>query len=128
MSLAITIFVNLKTLTMSETVHYKGKAMKIAQGEKAEIKAKNICRVREVKKSWDTYIESLCDWLYEEYFYHDKTETLYSVSYTEHDLDEEIITAKETDIPDEIEFELRFYNGGAGFSECLEEAMDKLEK
>ena len=25
-----------------------------------------------------------------------------------------------------IEYELRYYNGGAGFGECMEEAFDKL--
>lgn len=26
-----------------------------------------------------------------------------------------------------IEYEVRFYNGGVGFSECLEEAFDKIK-
>lgn len=26
-----------------------------------------------------------------------------------------------------IEYELKFYNGGSGFSECLEEAINKID-
>lgn len=114
---------------MSETVHYKGKAIQIEKGfEDCEKEAKLILENmgNSLETYYVTYIEQLCQEFYMDYFYHSKTETLYKINYTEHDLEEEIISAKETDIIGEIEFEMRYYNGGAGFEECLEEAMNKL--
>lgn len=111
---------------MSETVHYRGKAIKI-EGD-AEITAKIILAEKgivELKSYNDTYLEQLCD-DDENYFYEPTRGELYALDYTEHDLDEEIISAKEAGKEGEIEFELRYYNGGAGFSECLEEAFAKL--
>ncbi|MFT6125800.1 MAG: glycosidase [Flavobacteriaceae bacterium] len=115
---------------MSETVHYKGTAILIAKEDKAEIEAEKILNNRGFKKSdyHDTFSEALGDELYKEYFYHKKTKSLYSIDYTDHDLEEEIIEAKYVGFDNsQIGFELRYYNGGAGFEECLQEAMDKLK-
>jgi hypothetical protein len=50
---------------------------------------------------------------------------LYELTKEEHDPEEDIIKAiNNTD--GTIEYELRYYNGGAGFSECLDAALDKL--
>ena len=114
---------------MSNIVHYKGKLERVSVGFVACVKdAEKILKEKDAKEVcyYDNPVEQLCD-DYEEYFYHPKTETLYRIiSKLSHEEDEEIITAKQTDDPFEIEYELRYYNGGAGFEECLEEAMDKL--
>jgi hypothetical protein len=115
---------------MSKTVHYRGKLKFNSEGHYNCIKsAREILQNKneKLKDYYENELEHLCDEYYEEYFYHPKTETLYEIiSKFEHDLEEEIIEVKRTDDPWEFEYELRYYNGGAGFTECLEEAMDKL--
>ena len=112
---------------MSETVHYKGKAVLISQGEQAEIDAKIILaeKGKERDSYYSTNIEYLVGDYYQEYFYDKKTKGLYNIEYEEHELDQEIIRAEEKE-DGSIEFELRYYNGGAGFDECLQEAFNKL--
>jgi len=115
---------------MSETVHYKGVATLISREEQAEIDAKIILAEKGDNKDdyYSTWVEQLCDHYYKDYFYHPNTKSLYEISYTEHDLDEEIIHAKYVGFDNsQIGFELRYYNGGAGFNECLEEAFNKLK-
>ena len=116
---------------MSETVHYRGRAIKVASGlEGSKEYAMSILRER--KKAVEDYyngnvIECLCDNYYEEFFFHPKTNNIYKIeSKNNVDVYEDIIEAK---IIDEgvIEYELKYYNGGAGFSECMEEAFDKLD-
>ena len=116
---------------MSETVHYRGVATKInIPSDKSLINvAEDILKKEKVKI--DNYYENTLQQLNEDcsdsYFFHSKTGTLYSLESKEIDLYEDIIRAE---IKDEttIEYELKFYNGGAGFSECLEEAFAKLEE
>lgn len=113
---------------MSETVHFRGKAIKIATGEDCEGVASSILKERdkEISSFYDTALECLYDTFDEEYFYHSTSETLFSITTEEIDEDCEIIKAN-YNLEGSIDYELRFYNGGAGFSECLEEAMDKLD-
>jgi len=113
---------------MSETVHLRGKAIKIATGEDCEGVASSILKERnkEISSYYDTALECLYDTFDEEYFYHSTSETLFHITTEEVDTDDEIIRANYNSSGD-IEYELRYYNGGAGFSECLEEAMDKLD-
>ena len=115
---------------MSETVHYRGIATKIDQpNDKTLIDvAKDILKERnkEIADYYDNAIECLCDSYYREFFYHSKTQVLYKLDNNEYEPDEDIIRAE----PKEngtIEYELRYYNGGAGFDECIEEAFDKLD-
>lgn len=112
---------------MSETVHYRGKAIKIATEENCEKVASSILkeRDREMVSYYCSALEYLCDIFDEEYFYYSPSETLFHITTEEMDADDEIIRANYNSSGD-IEYELRYYNGGAGFSECLEEAMDKL--
>jgi len=114
---------------MSETVHYKGIATKIEcsnEGLNNNQMAEQILKERgkTVEDYYDSALECLCGEFYHEYFYHKKTDTLYKLENKEHEPDEEIIRAE--DKTENIEYELRYYNGGAGFEECLEEAFDKL--
>jgi hypothetical protein len=50
----------------------------------------------------------------------------YAVDKGEADPNDDIIRA-ERDNQDVIQFELKFYNGGVGFSECLEEALESID-
>ena len=115
---------------MSETVHYRGIATKIEQpNDKTLLDVAKQILVERNKEIADYYydaIECLTQEFYNEFFYHKKTQTLYSITKTEHDLDDEIIKAVVIN-DDKIAYELRYYNGGAGFEECMEEAFDKLD-
>lgn len=114
---------------MSETVHYKGIATKIEREGKTAIQiAEEILseKGKEMKDYYDDIIECLTDNFYQEYFYHKKTDSLYHIKNSEHDLDDEIIVANKVS-DNIIEYELRYYNGGAGFEECLEEAFNKID-
>ena len=115
---------------MSETVHYKGIATKIEQpNDKTLIQvAEGILsdRCREMKDYHDNALECLCDVYYEEFFYHEAKQTLYSITKTRYDIEEEIIKA-ELRADGRINYELKYYNGGAGFGECMEAAFDRLD-
>jgi hypothetical protein len=114
---------------MSETVHYKGIATKIYQssGQTTSQKAEEILKNRnkEIASYYNNPLECLCNEYDEEFFYHSKTDSLYKLTCENIDESDDIIRAKEIS-KDSYEYELRFYNGGAGFRECLEEAFDKL--
>ena len=111
---------------MSETVHYKGKAVKVNCEDNEEYSLK----ILELKSTarldfYDSALEQIIQEYSTDFFYDSTNEILYSIEYESHDLEEEIIKA-EIQKDGSIDFELRFYNGGAGFEECLQEAMDKL--
>jgi hypothetical protein len=114
---------------MSKTVHYKGVAIKIEQPHDKTLLdvAEGILKERghNIPKYYDNAIECLTQEFYKEFFYHNKTQSLYKITQEWHDLDEDIIKA---DLMDDgtIIYELRYYNGGAGFDECMEMAFDKL--
>ena len=117
---------------MSETVHYRGRAIKVAVGLEGS-KRYAISILKERNKPVDDYyngnvIECLCDNYYEEFFFHPKTNNLYKIESKNYvDVYDDIIEAKKID-ENVIEYELKYYNGGAGFIECMEEAFDKLYK
>ena len=114
---------------MSETVHYRGIATQIApfDDKTALDVAKEILENKGVyiAECYDNAIDCLTEKFYNEYFFHHKTQKLYNITKTEHDLDDDIIKASLNE-DGTIEYELRYYNGGAGFDECMEEAFDKL--
>jgi len=116
---------------MSKTEHYRGVATKInIPRDKSLIQvAEDILSKEKVKidKYYKNALEQLTEDCSDKYFFHYKTGILYSLESKEIDPYEDIIRAE---IKDEttIEYELRYYNGGAGFSECLEEAFDNLEQ
>jgi hypothetical protein len=116
---------------MSETVHYKGVATKVKQPKKKTLNdlAENILKERniEIEKSYNgNHIEQLCEDMCYEFFYYPKTKSLYSITKEDVDQDEYIIKAELKD-NGTIEYDLKYYNGEAGFEECLEEAFDKLK-
>lgn len=117
---------------MRETVHYRGVATKVVipEGKTLVQVAGDILKTRHPKYKIsvsDNPINYLCDIFYTGYFFHVGSQTLYNITRGSIDMDEEIIKAKE--LPDgTIVYELKYYNGGAGFDECLEEAMDNMNK
>lgn len=114
---------------MSETVHYRGRAIAIAKGFKTcVLMAKKMIvgrsDIKKIPSYYDDYLDYLCDY-YDDFYYHEKTETLYQITKHKYDLDDDIIKATINEYGT-IDYELRYYNGGAGFGECLTEAFDKL--
>ena len=113
---------------MSETVWYKGKLTEIkpTQTRTTEFTARKILvedRGLEKATYHETYLEALCDELYEEYYtYKGK---LYKLTKESYEYDDDIIRAS-NNVDGTIEYELKYYNGGAGFGECMDEALDKL--
>ena len=118
---------------MSETVHYRGVATKvdIPEGKTLVQVAEDILKSRDPQYKIPAYsdgpLEYLCDHYNEEYFFHVGKQTLYMITKASIDIDEDIIRAKEL-ADGTIVYELKYYNGGAGFEECLEKAMDNLDQ
>jgi len=118
---------------MSETVHYRGVATKviIPEGKTLVQVAEDILKERDPQYKIPPYtdgpLEALCDEYYNEYFFYPGNQSLYNITKGSIDLDEDIMEAKELE-DGTIVYELKYYNGGAGFEECLEEAMDKMNK
>lgn len=114
---------------MSETVHYIGTATKVflPKGETAIDYANRILKGRNkvVADYYEDAIECLTNLFGDEYFYHKRDKVLYIITKTEHSQDDEIIKAEKTE-NGIINYELRYYNGGAGFDECMDEAFDKI--
>lgn len=107
---------------MSETVHYKGvlKQVERLDGESLEEQCKRLLGNNELPSYFDSY----ADWLVDNYY---KTMTIqngvvYEVEKVEVDLDSDIFIANQKK-DGSIEFEVRYYNGGCGFDEALEEAI-----
>jgi hypothetical protein len=115
---------------MSETVHYKGRVIRVAEGLESsrEYAAKVLDdRNKTVSDYYNGHpISCLCDIYEEEFFFHQQKKNLYKI-YSKESIEsnDEIITAKVINKV-VIDYELRYYNGGAGFEECLEEALNKL--
>jgi len=122
---------------MSETVHYRGSIEEVYPPEGVTMKQHLTDLIVAIGIPYDP-ISIGCGYTdedgfieiyaYEEYYYHRKTKTLYQyVEKKELDAEGDIIEAFENE-DNTIGFELRFYNGGAGLEECLDEAIDKLNK
>lgn len=115
---------------MSETVHYKGTAKRVdLQGLTTEEFAQKFIKDegKEIPSYCETALEYLVDRWDKEFFFYEYNQTLYEITREDIDLDDEIIKAEFDPTSNKINYELRFYNGGAGFNECLEEAFDKLK-
>lgn len=113
---------------MSETVCYTGKAIKVVSGD-IEGVAQQILADKHVKleKYYKSAIEQLCCDFDEEFFVDEKTTTLYTLETNRYSPEDELIEATSNE-DGTIDFRLVYYNGGAGFHECLQEAFDNLNK
>jgi len=106
---------------MSETVHYRGRLVPINMGDKTvEEVARKLVGGGRVKPHFDDYAEQL---IYD----HDNYTVLNGAIY-------EIVEKEWVDVYEDIfrstkngngtiDFEIKYYNGGCGFEEALEEAI-----
>lgn len=111
---------------MSETVHYRGTLVKLErfENESLEDQCKRLLNYQELPSYWDNYQEYLLDEKYKEVTI--QNGNVYMVTKEEIDPDYDIYKAKENSNGD-IEFEVRYYNGGCGFEEAIESALDNIE-
>ena len=120
---------------MSETVFYIGKAKKLPLDEREtlEMKCKSLCNengITELKSYNDTWQEEVIDIKIDEKSYDRKyviaKGNVYQILEIENREYDDMIEARENS-DGTIGYFLRYYNGGAGFGECFEEAIGKLE-
>lgn len=91
--------------------------------ESIEFQCQRILNNKPLPWFYDSYQELLLNDFYEEFVVYN--DVLYSVLKEEIDMDEDIFIAKVNKNGD-IDFEVKYYNGGCGFEEAIEEAIDKL--
>lgn len=110
---------------MSETVHYRGvlKRVERHEGETLEQQCKRLLGNKELPSYCDSYAEYLMDENYQKITI--QNDIVYQVEKEEIDPDSDLFQAKIND-DDEIEFEIRYYNGGCGFDEAIEEAVKNI--
>jgi len=112
---------------MSETEHYRGvltplNVTDIEKWAEGILKNKKIA----AKDYYDSFLEQLEDSDECEDYIVIKNKA-YKVKKKDIGTEDDIIEA--TQLPNgDIEFELRYYNGGCGFGEALEEAMDEIDQ
>lgn len=114
---------------MSRTEFHRGKLIAVNKeaNETTEQLAERILKNHNIKIAdyYDNIFDCLRDELYKQYFHHKKTDIIYIINDEEFNPDEEVIVAKRLQ-PNQFEYDVRFYNGGASMDECIEEAMDNL--
>ena len=116
---------------MSETARYTGTAKKIENnsGKTTLQIAEEILKEMKIKvKSYhESAIECLCEMAEDSYFYHTGSDTLYQITKEKVEDYQDIMDATfgKNGV---INYELKYYNGGCGFEEALDSAMDSLFK
>jgi hypothetical protein len=114
---------------MSETVVYTGKLMKVDKldTETPETWCKEYCQqngVSELDKYYKTWVECFSDEFYDDFIVHKND--IYRIINRTRIGENDIFYAKKDDRGC-IDFVLSYYNGGCGFSEAIEEALDNLQ-
>jgi hypothetical protein len=111
---------------MSETVHYKGTLKKLErkEGVSLEEQCKEMLGGGELPSYFDNYQEWLEDNFYREIIIRDGY--LYRVEKMDIDPDGDIFNASIGN-NEEIEFEVRYYNGGCSFNEAIEHAIKNIK-
>ena len=116
---------------MSETQHFRGKLREVITlpGETLEEYAKSEMKVRgetELPEYCSNYVKFLTDEEWAKYI--DINGRLYHiVENKELDADGDICEAK-MNSDGTIDYEVRFYNGGCGLDEAIEEAVNKMNE
>lgn len=116
---------------MSEMEHHIGKLKEVkpTENESFEQLMKRILIENNKDENLPTYCKNIQDYFNDEFykagFYAYKNKVFEVIDENFEDSDD-IIKAKLEENGD-ISYQLRFYNGGASFSECLEEALNKLK-
>jgi hypothetical protein len=111
---------------VSETVHYKGvlKYVERNDGESLEEQCKRLLENKEIPSYFDSYAEYFADEYYHKFTI--QNGNLYSVEKEDVDPFYDMFNASITDNGD-IKFEVRYYNGGCGFDEAIEEALKRIK-
>lgn len=111
---------------MSEEVHYKGTLTKVVklEGEIIEDQCKRLLDNKELESYYDSYEEKLLDQGYYDYIV--REDTLYSVEKQDINPYEDVFIANKNQ-DGTISFELKYYNGGCGFNEAIEYALENIE-
>lgn len=112
---------------MSETVHYRGKLKKVERvgNEKLEDQCKRLINNVELDSFYDSYTEMLLDQYYEKYILYNNN--LYLIEEKEEiDAYNDIFTSHKID-DKTIQFEVKYYNGGCGFSEAIDYALENIK-
>jgi len=111
---------------MSETVHYRGSLKEVTrlENESLEDQCKRLLANKDLPSYFDSYREMLLDESYKEYVVHDGK--LYSVNREDVDPDGDIFLSGEGENGD-INFEVRYYNGGCSFDEAIEAALKNMK-
>ena len=111
---------------MSETVHYKGVLRKVErnEGETLEEQCKRLLESKELPSYYDTYQEYFVDENYRRMTI--QNGIIYRVEKEEVDPYSDIFRAS-INYKDEIEFEVKYYNGGCGFDEAIEDAIKSIK-
>lgn len=113
---------------MSDTVHYRGTAKRVdLKGLTNEEFAQEYFKGKDIPTYYETALECLLDDGDEKFFFYPANQGLYEITREDVDPYDDMIRAAFDPSSDAINYELRYYNGGAGFTECLEEAFDKLK-
>lgn len=112
---------------MSETVQYKGILKKVErlEGETLEEQCKRFLENKALPSYHDSYTEYLLDQYYQEMTI--QKGILYRVEKERLDPEANMYNAHIQENGD-IAFEVRYYNGGCGFDEAIENAMKKIDK
>ncbi|WP_442637950.1 hypothetical protein [Rossellomorea marisflavi] len=112
---------------MSETVHYKGvlKPLEKQLGESLEEQCRRVLGGKELPSYFDNYQEYMLDVHYKDMTIQDGI--LYAIERESVDPDADMFKAQRHE-NGEIAFEVRYYNGGCGFEEAIEEALSQLKK
>lgn len=110
---------------MSETVNYRGVLREVVKfdGETIEDQCKRLLDNKELDSYCDSYKEMLLDEGYYDWVMYDNI--LYSVEKEDVDPYNDLFTASKNE-DGTINFEVRYYNGGCGFEEAIEYALEKM--
>lgn len=111
---------------MSETVHYKGKLKQLEklENETLEEQCKRLLDNQELESYYDSYREMLLSEYYNQFLDHNGI--LFSVTRECINPHEDIFRSSKNE-DGTIDFEVKYYNGGCGFSEAIEEALSNIK-
>ena len=111
---------------MSETVYFKGmlKAMQKMEGETLEAQCKRLLGVAELPSYFENYQAYLMDEHDGEFVV--KDDVLYRVEKHKVDPDTDVFRAALNE-DGNIEFDVRYYNGGCSFDDAIHEALKTIE-
>ncbi|MBT2759920.1 hypothetical protein [Paenibacillus sp. ISL-20] len=111
---------------MSETVHYRGilKMIERYNNETLEDQCKRLLDDKELPSYCDSYEEFFLDENFDKAVIIDGM--IYLAEKEAVDSDSDIFKVKKIN-DNEIEFEVRYYNGGCSFNEAIDEAFNNMK-